>query len=378
LQRCRILAITYTNRQATAWVNGRSTQFIMPHFQTEDSGKLWIGAETINGGLTFRQRFQGSVDDVRLYNRALSRSEVQALYQFAPPAVEFITHPIDQIAQAGDQIEFSVEVSATASVQYQWQFNGVDIAGESGPTLSLPHLDPLDAGSYQVIAITSEGQATSEAAVLTVVSKPMGDALDAPYLLWKTDGDVPWFPQEIVSQDGTSAAESGTLANGQTSSLRTTVTGPAQIRYWWRTDSDSQLASLRFLVNGEERARISGRTDWTETAVDLADGIHALRWDYAAEAGDNGGAHRAWLDQVQYLPANDLDPLAVLAMSPHLRFGQTRLEYAAPTNIEWILQSSHDLIQWEDVGPVNSGTGSQHLRGLPADTAPIFYRLRSP
>jgi hypothetical protein len=100
-----------------------------------------------------------------------------------------------------------------------------------------------------------------------------------------------------VSHDGISAAESGPLAGGLTSSLRRVVTGPAQIRFRWKIASETQIASLRFLVNGEERESISGTTDWSEVILDLLEGIHALRWDHAADESGSEGAPRAWLDQ---------------------------------------------------------------------------------
>lgn len=45
-------------------------------------GQLWIGAETLNDGASFRDFFKGSIDQVRLYSRALADSEVQQLYAY--------------------------------------------------------------------------------------------------------------------------------------------------------------------------------------------------------------------------------------------------------------------------------------------------------
>jgi len=47
-----------------------------------DSGTATIGGETSSSGESSRQ-FEGSIDDVRIYSRALSASEVQALYDSA-------------------------------------------------------------------------------------------------------------------------------------------------------------------------------------------------------------------------------------------------------------------------------------------------------
>ncbi|MFO0750354.1 MAG: carbohydrate binding domain-containing protein [Myxococcota bacterium] len=43
-------------------------------------GDLLIGAETIDGGQSFRSAYQGKVDEVRVYDRALDDAELQALF----------------------------------------------------------------------------------------------------------------------------------------------------------------------------------------------------------------------------------------------------------------------------------------------------------
>jgi len=50
-------------------------------------GDLYIGAETVNGGASFRSGFDGAVDDVRVYDRALDDAELDALREEGAPAV---------------------------------------------------------------------------------------------------------------------------------------------------------------------------------------------------------------------------------------------------------------------------------------------------
>jgi len=51
---------------------------------TQNNDNISIG----NGGSSYIQHdFTGSIDEVRIYNRALSPAEVQALYQWAPGPV---------------------------------------------------------------------------------------------------------------------------------------------------------------------------------------------------------------------------------------------------------------------------------------------------
>ena len=75
------LAATYsrTNGWITTYVNGLQVDQTPFAMTMQQSGDLFIGGATVgadDGG------FAGLIDDVRIYNRALSTSEVQQLYQF--------------------------------------------------------------------------------------------------------------------------------------------------------------------------------------------------------------------------------------------------------------------------------------------------------
>ena len=49
-----------------------------------DPGGAWLGQEqdSLGGGFESRQALKGFLDDIRIYNRALTEAEVKALYEF--------------------------------------------------------------------------------------------------------------------------------------------------------------------------------------------------------------------------------------------------------------------------------------------------------
>jgi hypothetical protein len=76
---CKILGCFRTqNGTMTVFVNTQkdtATRLVA----TGPGGRLFIGAESLNDGMTFVSRFKGAVDDVRFYERALRDAEVDAV-----------------------------------------------------------------------------------------------------------------------------------------------------------------------------------------------------------------------------------------------------------------------------------------------------------
>jgi len=87
-----------------------------------------------------------------------------------PPTVApaIIQPPYGQVVVAGNPVSFTASATGTPTPTYQWQKNNVTINGATGPSYSIAHATPGDAGDYRVVATNSVGSATSIAATLTV------------------------------------------------------------------------------------------------------------------------------------------------------------------------------------------------------------------
>ena len=77
---------------------------------------------------------------------------------------------------------FSVTATGTPTPTYQWQRNGTDIPGATGPTFTLTNPQLSDNGATFRVVVTNEvGTDTSSAATLTVSSnQPPVPTIDAP------------------------------------------------------------------------------------------------------------------------------------------------------------------------------------------------------
>ncbi|HWH70851.1 MAG TPA: immunoglobulin domain-containing protein, partial [Candidatus Sulfotelmatobacter sp.] len=179
------------------------------------------------------------LDEVALYNRVLSASEIAAIHAAGSagkckttPDPAIITQPHNQNVIVGGNAAFTVTATGTAPLSYQWLRNGLflsnggTISGATSSALTLANVQPADAGNYTVIVSNAIGTSvTSAVAVLTVLGPPV-----------------------IIAQP-----QSRTNLAGTTASFSVGVTGSAPLSFQWRSNG----------VNLANSARISGSTTAT-------------------------------------------------------------------------------------------------------------------
>jgi hypothetical protein len=91
----------------------------------------------------------------------------------AAVAPTITTQPANQTVTAGQTATFTVVAAGTAPLAYQWQKNGVNIAGATGTSYTTPATATSDSGStFRVVVTNTAGTVTSAAATLTVNPAP--------------------------------------------------------------------------------------------------------------------------------------------------------------------------------------------------------------
>jgi hypothetical protein len=129
--------------------------------------RTWPPNLRIGSLQTANNFLNGTLDDVRLYNRILTPTEVAALIG-TPPAIAF--QPASQAVVAGNPATFSVTATGTAPLAYQWKFNGTNLANASSSSYTISNAQPTNSGSYSVLVTNLAGSATSSNAMLTVTA----------------------------------------------------------------------------------------------------------------------------------------------------------------------------------------------------------------
>ena len=139
--------------------------------------------------------FKGPMDEVALFDRALSASDVLSLHTMAisgplPPAI--VKQPVPVTRYVGSSATFSIEAVGVPPLAYQWKTNGTPVAGATNGSLTLANVQMAQNGiGCSVTVSTSAGATNSEAAVLTVLSHPAGYAGAllgyGPVAYWRLD-----------------------------------------------------------------------------------------------------------------------------------------------------------------------------------------------
>lgn len=117
----------------------------------------------------YTSQFNGTIDEVALYNYALSASQV-ANHYFTAGIAPILTaiQPFFEETNSGATATFTVTAAGTAPLAYQWyDNNNVPIPGATTATLALPNVQQSQSGLYTV-TVTNLYGSTSTNGFLTV------------------------------------------------------------------------------------------------------------------------------------------------------------------------------------------------------------------
>jgi hypothetical protein len=185
-----------------AWVDDRGDAKVyidgnldLANFKYTPVGPITLNTTAI-GALsrsTVGAFYSGQIDDVAVWERPLSQTEVQQVMNSSistpiPPLPPYIfPQPVGATRMQGDRYTFRAGAVGTRPVSLQWLKDGVEIPGATAASLTLSNLTPADSGSYTFRVTDSIGTETSSAAVLTVLPDPTPDVRAGLISYWPLD-----------------------------------------------------------------------------------------------------------------------------------------------------------------------------------------------
>jgi hypothetical protein len=251
-------------------------------------------------------------------NNAASCSQVVNIEDQTAPLVS--SQPQDKVAQLGEDVSFTVNVSSCPPTQYQWYFNQTNaLAIGTGPTLLLTNVNLTQFGAYQVAINNPYGVTTSTPAMLVLSG--------APAILTQ--------PLDAVSIEGGSAT------------FTVSATGSPEPTYQWLFNDTNVLA---------------GQTDSSLTLTNLQNSQAGLYSVVVANSLGSVTSSRAKLTLAQ-LPVITSQPqsLTVLQGQPVVltvtAVGTGALEYQWLANcIRPISGATTNILKIKSAAPTDSGT----------------------
>jgi len=163
--------VTKAGINVTMYVNGQVADTNqVANSTTPSGGYLSVGVQYDLASGSF---FSGVIDDIRIYNRALSASEVQQLYAYestpptsTPPSIT--SQPQSVTVNAKASATFTVTAAGTAPLEYQWEFDGTNILGATSSSLTISNVVQTNLGAYSVVVSNAVGSVTNSSATLSM------------------------------------------------------------------------------------------------------------------------------------------------------------------------------------------------------------------
>ncbi len=193
------------NQGATATFNVVATGAAPLSYQWKFNGANISGATAASYSKSNAQASDAGNYSVTVSNPSGSVTSGNAtLTVNVPPSIT--TQPANQIVNQGGTATFSVVVSGTAPISYQWKFNRVNISGATSSSYSKANVQSSDAGTYAVTVSNVAGNVTSANATLTAN-----------------------VPPSITTQPANQ-----TVAQGSAATFNVVASGTAPLTYQWR------------------------------------------------------------------------------------------------------------------------------------------------
>ncbi|HNQ87644.1 MAG TPA: LamG domain-containing protein [Verrucomicrobiota bacterium] len=144
------------------------------------------------GGSNIGARFAGTIDEVAIWERALTQAEVQDVMNNGIATPVPALGPFVNVApvgadnlRVGDRYTLTAAVGGVRPLTYQWLKGGEAIADATATTLTLTGLQTTDSGEYLLRAENTEGAVEASAAL--VVSEQASSLTNQVVALWRLD-----------------------------------------------------------------------------------------------------------------------------------------------------------------------------------------------
>ena len=249
--------------------------------------------------------FNGQIDEVSIFNRALASNEIAAVYQAGnsgmcytnTPVPVFVQNPLSQTDYVANAFSLTGAAMGTPRPQYKWLTNGVPLIGATNTFLVFSNPTTNQSGLYSLVASNVFGSTTSSVANISIIIPGFligTESFESGFDGWTTSNTNIWQIGKPTNgpgkaYDGTNCAGTG-LTNGPPASQSSRLSSPAFVvpaanqnprLRWWQwfvfgsdyngTDDGQLQISTNNGTSWQTLATYTGNSaGWSEPSVDLS------------------------------------------------------------------------------------------------------------
>lgn len=300
-------------------------------YQWKRNGQAIAGATQAGYAFTAADADNGAQFSVEVGNAGGKVQSSAATLTVVPAqsAPVITTQPQGIVVNVGGTAAFAVEAVGSDPLSYQWQRNGADVAGATGPVLTLAGVTAADDGAqFRVVVKNAKGSVTSAAATLTVgqASEDQQAKLLALMMTWAPGLEGAGAPLQFADDDfkvlalgavcaggtatlkldGAAAPAAGTTLPTGTHTLAAQFSG-CQTESLSTYDGGSSLAYTFADLAHRAGSGQSTTTDFRVTATDINGAEKTSRVQGNAKVELDGSlVGNTETSQLRYIPANGL------------------------------------------------------------------------
>jgi hypothetical protein len=144
----------------------------------------------------------------------------------------------------------------------------------------------------------------------------------------------------------------------------------------YRISSEPNFDVLRLFLDGLPVQQWSGEAGWNSFAFDIPAGTHTVEWRYSKDPSGVNGLDAAFIDNVNLPLVLPLDSSAPANLAIRKQFdGAYFIDVTGQPNQQYILQSSTNLMNWDNVSTNVAAGGTLHFPlSLNSSDGARYYR----
>ena len=119
---------------------------------------------------------------------------------------------------------------------------------------------------------------------------------------WKFNGSAHWVIDSDEPYEGSYCSRSENIGDYQYAEMNTQFdySFPGRVIFHYKTSCEPIYDYLKFSIDGVERGRWSGNTDWEQVSFEVEQGTHTFKWSYHKDSSLSYFTDCAWIDRIVF------------------------------------------------------------------------------